>query len=136
LAKILPARPSPSDERMLAYLQKLGGFQDLDDPRSLPFVQRTIGHDGRGATQYFQQILEADAAPRLRAPIVCVVGDDDPLTAQYEHRFTEWAIFTDSVSLAVIRGGNHYFIKHHAHAVARIIAALPGVPQIPEASYE
>ncbi|HEY0738586.1 MAG TPA: amino acid adenylation domain-containing protein [Herpetosiphonaceae bacterium] len=136
LAKILPGRPIPSDEQVLAYLQQLGGFQEINDPAWLTFVTRTLGHDRHVATQYFEQLLQADAAPRLRAPIVCVMGDQDPLTAQYEQRFTEWAIFTESLSLAVISGGNHYFIKHQADELGRIIAALPGVPQAVETNYE
>jgi amino acid adenylation domain-containing protein len=135
LTRILPTRKMPSDDQILAYLQRLGGFQEIADLRSLTFLRRTMDHDRREARRYFKQLLDDDAGPRLRAPIVCMVGDNDSYTPQYEQRFNEWAIVSDSVSLAVIRGGNHYFIKHQADEVARIITALPGVPQATEGNH-
>jgi amino acid adenylation domain-containing protein len=121
LAKIVRRQHSLDTTELLAYLKSLGGFDEIDDPDELNFVLRSFLHDGRHAYDYFLRRVGRERPRRLSAPIICLMGDRDPLTRNYAKRFKEWEIFSRDVQLAVIAGGDHYFIKHQAEMVAAII---------------
>lgn len=43
------------------------------------------------------------------------------VTSEYEVRFRDWERFAHHVQLSVVRGGNHYFVKHEAAKLARLL---------------
>jgi surfactin synthase thioesterase subunit len=108
---------------LLVHLRSLGGFTEIADPEELNFALRGYLHDDADAAQYFVRRRDCAQPRKLTAPIICLMGDRDPATRNYTRRYKEWAAFSQEVRLAVIRGGDHYFIKHHAAAVAQIIQA-------------
>ena len=120
LSRIIPFERLESDQRTHAYLKSLGGFEDVVDPQELKFIMRNFRHDGTCALAYFTRVYELKQQ-KLKAPIIFVAGDKDPETKNYQRRFREWEFFSDSVRLAVVPGGGHYFIKHHAPELAQII---------------
>jgi amino acid adenylation domain-containing protein len=119
-------RPRDPEARLRAYIKALGGFNDVVDPVALGTVVRSFRHDGMEAGAYFQATAAGPPA-RLRAPILCIVGDQDPLTQGYAQRYSAWQRWSAVVRLAVVAGGKHYFVKHQAAQVAQLIATLPAL---------
>lgn len=105
-----------TDARLLAYLNSLGGFADeIDDPAILTTIMNSFRHDSESAGKYLY--LDESRRP-LNVPLICLVGDQDPVTVGYETKFEAWQAFAPSVYLEVISGGGHYFVKHQAVQVA------------------
>jgi surfactin synthase thioesterase subunit len=111
-----------SDARIHAYLKSLGGFDGLLDQEELAFVLRSFRHDVKQTIGYFERIYKDKTAKKTDAPIVCIVGDQDPFTKNYLRRHRDWGFFGHSVELVEIEGGGHYFVQHQAAEVAGIIA--------------
>jgi surfactin synthase thioesterase subunit len=122
LIRLVPFRRRESDEQVLRYLQSLGGFEDVVEQNELTRVMNAFRHDGQGAGRWFtEQYAARDDGTRLDAPITFVAGGADPETRHYRRRFREWQRFGRSVDLAVVPGGGHYFVKHHATDLAAIV---------------
>ncbi len=105
-------------------------------------VDRIIGNMRRDAEEAEERMtaLFADPSPtRLRAPIISVVGERDPITDFHTERYREWHPLTGTVALIVVGEAGHYFNKYRADELAEIItrtdvvlAARPGtVPALP-----
>jgi len=112
-----------NERRLVRFMRSLGGFNEVVDPAELRFVLDAFVHDGQAAADYFSRTFAVEQQ-KLSAPIVCVVGDRDPLTKTYRERYREWSFFSDSITLAVVSGGDHYFVKHRAAQVAELIVGL------------
>ncbi|MFB9303516.1 hypothetical protein, partial [Kibdelosporangium philippinense] len=86
-------------------------------------IGRLLRHDGTEARRYFRRALE-NGRTRLRAPLTCLIGADDPLTTDYADGWLSWGRFAVDHELVVLPG-DHYFIREHATHVARhLLAAL------------
>ena len=77
-------------------------------------------HDGQEAVDYFTQAIDNKHFP-LKTPTIFIAGDQDPETENFQERYQEWATFSRQVSLKVVNGGGHYFLKHQAAELAQII---------------
>ncbi|MFG3529812.1 amino acid adenylation domain-containing protein [Streptomyces sp. NPDC047917] len=129
-----------SDRAYHDVLQALGGQMEEDTRGS---VIRAVRHDARQAVDWFSARFETQAPRRLRAPVLCVVGDRDRTTELFEERHREWTVVADDVSLSRIPHAGHYFLKHQACELAGIIeeqlsspAASVPVPAAPDSSPE
>jgi surfactin synthase thioesterase subunit len=83
---------------------------ELDEQRA-EHVGAAYRHDYGSALRYFAEVLENPPAVKLSAPVVVVVADDDPSTAEFPSRFREWELLTDHVELHELAGGGHYFLR-------------------------
>ncbi|NRQ32586.1 amino acid adenylation domain-containing protein [Nonomuraea sp. NN258] len=116
-----------SDRGQLNWLTSMGAdLGDLDEEQRA-FIVRNMRHDARQAEEYFTGLLESGAAP-LRAPIVSIVGEQDPTTEYYEERYREWHFMTGRTALAVIKEAGHYFLKYRADELAAILSRDPLTP--------
>ncbi|MER5641438.1 alpha/beta fold hydrolase [Kitasatospora sp. NPDC002227] len=124
-----PDEPPPaevSDAEYVADLRADGGLPADADDTLLTTVVRALRHDAGQARRWFDAEPPA-AEARLRAPLLCVVGEDDPGTAGHAGRHHEWARYAERVELAVLPGAGHYFVKYQAAAVAGLLTGrLPG----------
>jgi acyl transferase domain-containing protein/surfactin synthase thioesterase subunit len=111
-----------SDADLAHYLRKMGALDEISDPLALRFVVEGFRNDAQATFEYYQQYCTNPSGPRLHAPIFCIVGDKDPLTSDYRKRVRFWKRFSDSVHLAVLRGGGHYFVRHQPAETARLIS--------------
>ncbi|MER5497716.1 amino acid adenylation domain-containing protein [Streptomyces sp. NPDC002561] len=107
-----------SDRAYHDVLRALGGQMEEDTRGS---VIRAVRHDARQAVDWFSARFEIHAPRRLRAPVLCVVGDRDRTTELFEERYREWTAVADDVSLSRIPHAGHYFLKHQARELAGII---------------
>jgi amino acid adenylation domain-containing protein len=121
LRRFARIRRFDTDEQIFAYIKSLGGIGENVDAQQVDFVARGFRHDGQCANDYYRRASRSRTLKRLNAPMLCIIGDADPLTKDYETRFKQWRLFSHSVELAVIRGGGHYFLKHQVAQLASTI---------------
>jgi amino acid adenylation domain-containing protein len=110
-----------TDEKIFDYIRSIGGIDGSAGSRETDFVANAFRHDGECANEYFRLAHRVWGRRRLRAPIVCLIGDADPLTRDFEVRYKSWHRFSQSVELVIIKGGGHYFVKQQADEVAGVI---------------
>ncbi|MEU6743444.1 non-ribosomal peptide synthetase/MFS transporter [Streptosporangium sandarakinum] len=103
-----------------AELRALGGDMTGLDEEQVTFTVELMREDGRMAEEYFTELL-ATEQPRLKAPIISVVGERDPSTEFYQERFKEWCFLSETASLVVIDEAGHFFPKYRADELARIV---------------
>ncbi|MEV6537390.1 MFS transporter, partial [Streptomyces sp. NPDC051639] len=108
-----------SDRAYREVLQALGG--QLEEETEEAMI-RAVRHDVRQATDWFSSQLDSAEPARLRAPVLCVVGDRDRTTELFEERYREWSAFAEEVELARITGAGHYFLKHQAAELAELVS--------------
>ena len=88
------------------------------DPGVADRIVRTMRHDSKAAEAYFTGLFDAAERPRLRAPVISVVGERDPATDFYAERYREWGFLTDTTALVVLDEGGHYFLRYRAEELA------------------
>ncbi|MFI6321767.1 amino acid adenylation domain-containing protein [Nonomuraea sp. NPDC050556] len=113
-----------SDRLFRDTLRATGGLLDDMDEATTDTVLRALRHDSEEAQAWFGAWLSAPGE-RLRAPVLCLVGESDLQTRMYEERYQEWAAFAENVSLATIPRAGHYFIRHQPLDIAAAITAFP-----------
>ncbi|WP_066365098.1 non-ribosomal peptide synthetase/MFS transporter [Herbidospora mongoliensis] len=124
-AKLARLERFRSDKGQLNWLTALGAdLSDLDDAQKA-FVIGNMRHDARAAEDYFTALMDS-GAPKLRAPIVSVVGEYDPATDYYEERFLEWGFITEQTRLVVLDEAGHYFLKYRPDELAQIVTTPTG----------
>ncbi|RJL21434.1 non-ribosomal peptide synthetase/MFS transporter [Bailinhaonella thermotolerans] len=102
------------------WLKSMGVDMDEFDPAQADRIVANMRHDTRNAGAYFTRLIEEGAAP-LRAPIISVVGERDPLTDYHQERYREWAFLTGTTALVVLEEAGHFFVRHRAGELARIL---------------
>ncbi|WP_452299632.1 amino acid adenylation domain-containing protein [Microtetraspora fusca] len=108
----LPADRWLSDRAYRDVLRAMGGLpEDLEGP-AVETAVKALRHDARQAQAWFTRRLAEPESPRLRAPVLVVIGGSDRATELYEERYREWTAFADRVELAVIPNAGHYFLRH------------------------
>lgn len=110
------------DVELAEQFAKLGAFGGLSEDEAR-VIGRLLRHDGTEARRYFRHAL-TDSPGRLRAPLTCLIGDSDPLTADFVEGWHSWGRVAEEYELVVLPG-DHYFISEHAAHVARhVLTAL------------
>ncbi|MFF7587985.1 amino acid adenylation domain-containing protein [Kitasatospora purpeofusca] len=137
-----PATRWTSDRAYRDFLRTLGGIDDDADGTgdgdgtsaanggAADAAQRTmlraLRHDVDQAQGWFTGELTRPDARRLRAPVLCLIGERDRSTELYEERFAEWGAFADRVELATLPRAGHYFLKHQAAQLAALVGERLG----------
>jgi amino acid adenylation domain-containing protein len=123
-----------SDRVYHDFLRSLGGFNDTLDPAELAFTMRNLRHDFNESEAYYTAAYEdgTPTAPKLQAPVVCIVGEKDRATEYYPERYAEWRDFAHTVRLAIVRHAGHFFLKHQPTAIADIIARQVAAIRLPD----
>ncbi|MFJ5309712.1 thioesterase II family protein [Streptomyces sp. NPDC088350] len=106
-----------SDAGIIDEMRRLNGTDVglLTDPDVLDMVLPAIRADYQAVETY-----EYEPGPKLRCPVVCLVGDDDPKVDQDEAR--AWSEHTEgSFELRVFTGG-HFYLSSHQTAIVDLIA--------------
>ncbi|WP_182907397.1 non-ribosomal peptide synthetase/MFS transporter [Microbispora sp. H13382] len=124
-----PAHRWSSDRAQRDFLRTLGAVDD--DFGDTGIMLRALRHDVEEAQTWFSRHLDSpgdspEDAPehaerRLAAPLLCVIGERDRSTELYRERYREWGAFAERVELATIPRAGHYFLKHQAETLARLI---------------
>ncbi|MDH6222142.1 non-ribosomal peptide synthetase [Streptomyces pseudovenezuelae] len=118
MSRRLPSDRWISNRRYREGLQALGGQLEEETETA---IMRGLRHDVREAIDWFSSQLSDPGHRRLRAPLLCVIGEGDRTTELFTERYEEWYEFADRVELAVIPDAGHYFMKHQAAELATIV---------------
>ncbi|MBB5869385.1 amino acid adenylation domain-containing protein [Allocatelliglobosispora scoriae] len=96
---------------------------DLEDfdSEQIDRIVRNMRHDSRSAEDYFDGLLHEGTA-KLHAPIISVIGDQDPATDFFQERYREWEFLSDTTALVVLAEGGHYFARYRAEELAEIVS--------------
>ncbi|WIV54660.1 non-ribosomal peptide synthetase/MFS transporter [Amycolatopsis nalaikhensis] len=105
------------------WLKGMGVDTDDLDPAQADRIISTMRADSRAAEEYFSGLLDARVA-KLRAPIVSVVGSEDPVTDYYAERYREWEFLTDRTALVVLDQAGHFFLRYRADELAEILTKV------------
>lgn len=108
-----------SDSNILRYLGEIGLDRNLSESGVSSLVLRAFRHDARTFYKTFAE-LPLRVRP-LRTPCVFIAGEKDSITKNYEKKYDKWKRYFSRLSLRVIRGADHYFMKTDADILARIV---------------
>ncbi len=123
-----------ADRIILDQMRSLGmGFDEAAGEAERAFIMRAVRQDSRDSEEYFTRTLQEPQAPKLRAPLLCVIGERDRFTELYDERYTEWRFFAEHVDLVVIPKAGHGFIRHQTEQLGDIIttATEPAIEDLP-----
>ncbi|MGK5739887.1 non-ribosomal peptide synthetase/MFS transporter [Micromonospora sp. URMC 103] len=109
-----------SNRHYASWLKSMGVDTDELDPEQADRIISNMRADSRASEEYFTGLLDRRAT-KLRAPIVSVVGSEDPVTDYYTERYTEWQFLSDTVALVVLDQAGHFFLKYRADELAEIV---------------
>ncbi|MEU8053386.1 non-ribosomal peptide synthetase/MFS transporter [Micromonospora haikouensis] len=112
-----------SNKHYASWLKSMGVDTDELDPEQADRIISNMRADSRASEEYFTGLLDAGAA-KLRAPIVSVVGSEDPVTDYFTERYAEWQFLTDTVGLVVLDQAGHFFLKYRADELAEIVTSV------------
>ncbi|MFJ4681217.1 amino acid adenylation domain-containing protein [Kitasatospora sp. NPDC088783] len=126
LGKIAALEPLVGDRSYANWLTGMGVDTSELDEDQVRFVIGNMRRDTRAAEDYFTRALaEVEAgAPRLRAPVVSLVGDKDPAADFYQERYREWLLLAERSAVAVLDEGGHFFIAYRAAETAAAVTTV------------
>ncbi|MBG0832464.1 amino acid adenylation domain-containing protein [Planomonospora sp. ID67723] len=105
------------------WLKGMGVDTDDLDPEQADRIIGNMRADSRAAEEYFTTLLDRRADP-IPAPIISVVGSEDPVTDYYAERYREWEFITGTTGLVVLDRAGHFFLKHRAEELAEIVTSV------------
>ena len=102
-----------SNAEISARLSTDSGYTELGelDVERAEHVAAAYRHDCVSAHRYFAEVLDSPPAERLSAPVTVVVAADDPATAEFRERYSDWELLAEHVELHELAGGGHYFLR-------------------------
>lgn len=126
LSRVASLEPLLGDRVYANWLIGLGvNTSDLDKEQAA-FIIGNMRRDTQAAEDYFTRAMAdiAAGAPRLRAPLVCLIGDQDPAADFYQERYREWLLLAERSAVAVLDQGGHFFLKYRAAEVAEAVTTV------------
>ncbi len=112
-----------SNRHYASWLKSMGVDTDELDPEQADRIISNMRADSRASEDYFTSLLDR-GADKLHAPIVSVVGSEDPVTDYYTERYAEWQFLSDTLALVVLDRAGHFFLKYRADELAEIITTV------------
>ncbi|MEW1690498.1 amino acid adenylation domain-containing protein [Streptomyces sp. NPDC091265] len=126
LSRVASLEPLLGDRVYANWLTGLGvNTSDLDKEQAA-FIIGNMRRDSQAAEDYFTRAMAevAAGAPRLRAPLISLIGDQDPAADFYQERYREWLLLAERSAVAVIDQGGHFFLKYRASEVAEAVTTV------------
>ncbi|MEW1889188.1 amino acid adenylation domain-containing protein [Streptomyces sp. IBSBF 3010] len=126
LSRVASLEPLLGDRVYANWLIGLGvNTSDLDKEQAA-FIIGNMRRDTQAAEDYFTRAIAdvAAGAPRLRAPLICLIGDQDPAADFYQERYREWLLLAERSAVAVLDQGGHFFLKYRATEVAEAVTTV------------
>ncbi|MGW6537877.1 amino acid adenylation domain-containing protein [Streptomyces sp. NPDC055051] len=126
LGKIASLEPLVGDRTYANWLTGMGVDTSELDEEQVRFVIGNMRRDTLAAEDWFTRAIAevADGAPRLKAPLVSLVGDRDPAADFYQERYREWLLLAERSAVAVLDEGGHFFITYRAVEVAEAVTRV------------
>ncbi|WP_326820140.1 non-ribosomal peptide synthetase/MFS transporter [Streptosporangium sp. NBC_01756] len=112
-----------SNRESANWLKGMGVDTDALDPEQADRIIGNMRADSRAAEEYFTELLDRRPEP-MSAPIISVVGSEDPVTDYHTERYREWEFLTTTTGLVVLDQAGHFFLKHRSEELAEIVTAI------------
>ncbi|MBO4206896.1 non-ribosomal peptide synthetase/MFS transporter [Micromonospora echinofusca] len=112
-----------SNRHYASWLKSMGVDTSELDPEQADRIISNMRADSRASEEYFTGLLDR-RAEKLRAPIISVVGSEDPVTDYFTERYAEWQFLSDTVGLVVLDQAGHFFLKYRADELAEIVTRV------------
>ncbi|MEU8262199.1 amino acid adenylation domain-containing protein [Micromonospora sp. NPDC048999] len=112
-----------SNKHYASWLKSMGVDTDELEPEQADRIISNMRADSRASEEYFTRLLDQQAT-KLRAPIISVVGSEDPVTDYYRERYAEWQFLSDTLGLVVLDQAGHFFLKYRAEELAEIVTRV------------
>ncbi|MFG3708201.1 amino acid adenylation domain-containing protein [Micromonospora sp. NPDC047670] len=112
-----------SNRHYASWLKSMGVDTDELDPEQADRIISNMRADSRASEEYFTGLLDRQA-PKLRAPVISVVGSEDPVTDYHSERYAEWQFLSDTLGLVVLDQAGHFFLKYRAEELAEIVTRV------------
>ncbi|MEU8423479.1 amino acid adenylation domain-containing protein [Micromonospora sp. NPDC048835] len=112
-----------SNKHYASWLKSMGVDTDELEPEQADRIISNMRADSRASEEYFTALLDQGAV-KLRAPIISVVGSEDPVTDYHVERYAEWQFLTDRLGLVVLDQAGHFFLKYRAQELAEIVTQV------------
>jgi amino acid adenylation domain-containing protein len=122
VTKIAEAERLRGDQRYVNWLISMGLDVGDIDPVQARRIIRNMRRDSKAAEDYYTGLFEA-GGDRLRAPVISVVGTEDPATDYYQERYREWHFLTSTTAVVVLAEAGHFFLKYRADELASIVTS-------------
>ncbi|MBT8227567.1 MAG: amino acid adenylation domain-containing protein [Dactylosporangium sp.] len=106
------------------WLRSMGVDTAELDPGQAESIISNMRRDALTAEEYYTRLFASPVAVRLNAPIISVIGEQDPATEFYQERYQEWQFLTDSTALVVLDEAGHFFLKYRAEELAQIVTRV------------
>ncbi|MFI6483683.1 amino acid adenylation domain-containing protein [Nonomuraea sp. NPDC050663] len=104
------------ENRMKAMGNDISGL----DEEQVAFMVRNQRRDTLIAEESFTRMLSERGEP-LRAPVIAVVGEQDPATDYYRERYREWQFLSPTNALVILDEAGHYYLKYRADDLAQVL---------------
>ncbi|WP_202638622.1 non-ribosomal peptide synthetase [Bailinhaonella thermotolerans] len=104
------------ENRMRSMGNDISGLDD----EQIRFMVRNQRRDTLIAEESFTRMLNEGVTP-LAAPVISVVGEQDPATELYRERYKEWHFLSPEAGLVILDEAGHYFLKYRAAELAEIL---------------
>ncbi|MEV4245060.1 amino acid adenylation domain-containing protein [Streptosporangium canum] len=112
-----------SNRESANWLKGMGVDTDALDPEQADRIIGNMRADSRAAEEYFTELLDRRPEP-MSAPIISVVGSEDPVTDYHTERYREWEFLTETTGLVVLDQAGHFFLKHRSEELAEIVTGI------------
>ncbi|KAB1947184.1 amino acid adenylation domain-containing protein [Micromonospora sp. ALFpr18c] len=112
-----------SNRHYASWLKSMGVDTDELDAEQADRIISNMRADSRASEEYFTDLLDRRAT-KLRAPIISVVGSEDPVTDYHTERYAEWQFLSDRLALVVLDQAGHFFLKYRAQELAEIVTRV------------
>lgn len=113
---------STADDELQSYLKMIGGFDGALDGSEMKEIIAAVRHDMLDHAHFFEMNYN-EPLFKLQTPLHCILGESDIITNKQEERVADWKSFALCVRSSKIARGNHYFVKHEAIQLAKLLAA-------------
>ncbi|MGP3953682.1 non-ribosomal peptide synthetase [Streptomyces sp. 7N604] len=110
---------------LLARLRDESAYVELDalKPERADVVGAAYRHDVLTANRHLIGVRENAARYRIGSAVEVVIARDDPTTAGFADRYSEWKHVSDTVELRELPHGGHYFTSTRPGETAALVRA-------------
>ncbi|CAA9435310.1 MAG: Polyketide synthase modules and related proteins, partial [uncultured Pseudonocardia sp.] len=112
-----------SNRHYASWLKGMGVDTDQLDPDQADRIISAMRADSRAAEEYFTGLLDRGVR-RISAPVISIVGTEDPVTDYYRERYREWGFLSRTTALVVLDRAGHFFVRHRARELAEILTTV------------
>lgn len=108
-------------QEIVDFVAALGGTEESGNADDWKVMVGEFQRDGQLVRDYNERNPAKLRVP-LNAPLVVLIGNEDPLTHQYQSYAENWQYLSTNVEIHEVIGG-HYFVNRQPTEVSRIVAS-------------